>query len=772
MAAARHLLRHRTVRRTFGERVRLFFRIVRWLMVLGGIGALVGWWYLHRVGTVAERQFSRSFRWDLPSRIYADVEYLYPGLDITLRHLRDKLDRLGYRDTAASVLAAGEYAFLGNTIEIFLHDFDYPNSTFTGFPVRLVLQGSEISAILRIDTDESLPTVRLEPELIARVFDARMEDRTLVKLREVPDACLQAVVLIEDERFFQHHGVDPVGIARAMVANLKALRIKQGGSTLTQQLVKNYFLTQERSVKRKVTEALMALALERRHTKGEILEAYLNEIYLGQRGQSSVSGFGEAARLYFGKNIDQLAVDECALLAGMIRAPHRYSPFHQPLPAVARRDFVLARLHAARLIDERVYQEARATKIITPKRAKRTVNAPYFIDFVKQQLLLLYPDTQLSAEGLRIFTTLDMTSQRIAEDAVSTGLAELEKKYAHILPTNHTAPLQGALVSIHPQTGYIRSLVGGRSYKDTKFNRITQALRQPGSIFKPFVYLTAFDPDRADILYAPSSYVHDISFTTEAGGTAWTPKNYDKKEHGPVTAREALTHSYNIATARIAMDAGLPAVVQTARDAGITGALLPVPAIALGAFEVTPLEMASAYTIFANNGIRAEPLSIMHVVDKNGKVLERRSIAMKRTFAPGPVYLVTHVLKDVLDRGTAASARTLGFSGVAAGKTGTTSSYRDAWFVGFTPDTLALTWVGYDDNTTTNMSGGRAALPIWTDFMKRTVGNPRQDFPVPKGIVLVSIDPASGKASTPRCGVAFFEPFVEGGEPQESCPLH
>ncbi len=759
-------------RRSFRDRMRRVWRITKWTVFLLGLLAIGAGWYGQKLTTWAEEHFSRSFRWNIPSRVYSDGEYLFPGLDLARRDLPGKLDRLGYRNTGTTITTPGDYSVSKDTIEIFLHDFDYPQQKFKGFPVRLTVSDSVITAITHLQTNQALPTLRLEPELIASLFDARMEDRTLITLKEVPDVCLQAVVLIEDERFFEHHGVDPTGIFRAMLKNLASFRIKQGGSTLTQQLVKNYFLDQERSFKRKIKEAIIALAIEQRHSKKEILEAYLNEIYLGQRGQSSVEGIGEAAHLYFAKNVNQLTIGECALLAGMIRSPHHYSPFNDPQAATDRRDFVLKRLEDVALITPVQYASARAEKIVTPIRPKSAVQAPYFIDFVKQQLHILYPETQLTAEGMRIFTTLDMTSQRIAESAVEESLAALETQYAKTLPPHPAGPLQGVLISVQPQTGYLRALVGGRSYSDTQFNRAIQAKRQPGSIFKPFVYLTAFDPSRTKTPIAPSTFIYDVGFHIQSGGEDWAPRNYDHQEHGPLPAHDALMKSYNIATARLAIDTGLPAIVQTAHDAGIAAPLQAVPALALGAFEVTPLEMTSAYTIFPNNGLRAEPLSIMQVVTTDGRVLERKTISMQRQFDPAPVYLVTQTLKDVLNFGTAASSRRLGFSGLAAGKTGTTSSYRDAWFVGFTPDIVTLTWVGYDDNATIKLSGGQAALPMWVRYTTASIGNPQQDFAVPKNIVMVKIDPESGKIATKNCPQTIFAPFVEGAEPREACPLH
>ncbi|MBI4239043.1 MAG: PBP1A family penicillin-binding protein [Deltaproteobacteria bacterium] len=759
-------------KRTLRERIRRWWRIVKWTTILGSLAFTGGWWYLHHLGGWAERYFSRSFTWKVPSRIYSDVEYLYPGLDVTQRLLRDKLDRLGYRDTGAAAAAAGEYVFAKDRIDLYLHDFDYPNERFVGFPLRVKLSGGAIQEITHLKTAERLTTVRLEPELIGSVFDEKMEDRTLVKLQQVPDLCLLGVVTIEDERFFRHGGMDPWGILRAMWNNLKAMRVVEGGSTLTQQLVKNYFLTQDRTWRRKLNEALIALAIEQRHSKAEILEAYVNEIYLGQRGASSVSGFGEAARLYFGKEIAQLDASECALLSGMIRGPGRYNPFLHPEAAKDRRNFVIARLREQGYLNEADAAKAAAAPIVTPRQARQLVQAPFFLDFVKQQLHELYPEERLVAEGLRIFTSLDVSGQLIAEQAVAEGLADLEQRFAAKLPKDHAGQLQGAFVSLQPQTGYIRTMVGGRSYADTQFNRVTQAKRQPGSTFKPFVYLTAFDPQRSQQPFAPSSYIEDISFTIQSGGKDWTPHNYDQREHGPLPAREALIHSYNIATARLAIDAGLEAVVQTAQDAGIGSTVQAVPSMALGSFEVTPLELATAYTIFANNGMLAHPLAINGVVTAQGEVLERKTIGMERRFDPGPVYLVTETLKDVLTKGTAASAGRLGFKGLAAGKTGTTSDYRDAWFVGFTPELVALSWVGYDDNTSTHLSGGTAALPIWVRYMRDAQPANSQDFPMPKNVILVKIDPVSGKAWTKDCPEAIFAPFVEGAEPTEECPVH
>lgn len=725
--------------------------------------------YLKRLDVLVTEKLGQHRKWNLPSRVFSDAEYVYPGFDIRVRRLVEKLDRLGYRNTGADIATPGDYALTQEHLDVYLHDFEYPQENFKGFPVRFELLRNVIERIEDITTHTTIELVRLEPEVIAPIFDERMEDRTIITLQDVPPKLLEAIILIEDERFFRHHGVDPIGILRAAAANLVAMRIVQGGSTLTQQLVKNYFLSPRKSFLRKANEALMALVIELRFSKAEILQAYLNEIYLGQRGASSVSGVSEAAKFYFAKNVGQLSVAESALLAGMIKSPNAYSPFLHLERARERRDVVLARMKEEELLDDKEYAVAIAEPIITPKHVVRVVTAPYFIDFVKQELAAFYPQEVLESEGLRIFTTLDMTAQRAAEDVITSELLRMETDLAYLLPKNHPEGIQGCLLALQPSTGFIRAMVGGREYAKSQFNRCIQANRQPGSTFKPFVYLTALDPERSRKAFTASSLLDDVSFTMESGGEEWSPKNYDEEEHGKVTLRTALEKSYNIATARLALDVGLEEIVTTARDAGITSPLTPVPAVALGAFEVSPLEMAVAYTIFPNGGVRAEPIAVRQVVTKEGQLLEREEIRMKRRFDPEPIFLTTHLLKGVIDRGTGQSVRARGFDGPAAGKTGTTSNYRDAWFVGFTPELLTLTWVGYDDNAEMKASGATAAIPLWTAFMKDVAPESDRDFPSPRHVVLIKVDPATGGLSDSSCPNFIVEAFLEGTEPDYSC---
>lgn len=754
------------------KKVRRTWRWVKRITFLAVTVTLFGVLYVNHLTRLIEEKFERTLKWEVPSKVYSDATYLYPGLEIDTTDFKAKLDRLGYRDMKTKIEGPGDYLIAKDRVEIWLHDFKYPHEEFAGFPVRLELKGNTIAKIAAPQKGEIAEPLRLEPEVIAPVFSPEMEDRTLVTIKDVPQHLIEAVILIEDERFFRHSGIDPIAILRATLKNIFHMRIVEGGSTLTQQLVKNYFLTHKKSFVRKIKEAILAVILERRHSKKEIIEAYLNEIYLGQRGRSSVMGIGEAARLYFAKDIDQLTIGECALLAGLIKSPSEYSPFKNKERARARKDFVLDKMYDAGLITASELAKASSEEIVTPERTAEVVKAPYFIDLVKNEISSSFPQEVLQSEGLKIFTTLDMDKQLAAEEAVGGNLNSLEEKFAKLLPKDHIGQLQGVLISIQPQTGYIKALVGGRAYGESQFNRVSQARRQPGSAFKPFVYLTAFDPKRSKVVLSPSSFIEDKKFETIAGGEPWSPANYDGKEHGQVTLRTALEHSYNIATARLGMDVGLENVVETAREAGITSELMAVPALSLGAFETTPLEMAAAYTVFPNGGMRAEPISIMSVVTSDGQVVQRRTTTMRRVFDPAPIWLTVDVMKGVLDRGTGAAARAMGFRGIAAGKTGTTSDFRDAWFAGFIPNLLTLVWVGFDDNSPTGMSGARAALPIWTSYMKEIAQDSAEDFVLPSDIVLVKIDPTSGELATKACPEPAFQPFIEGTEPKRSCSKH
>lgn len=736
------------------------------------VGGLVFGAYLLSLDRTIREKFE-AHRWNLPSRVYAAPTTLYPGLAVTHQGLQSKLARLSYKKVPSLPTEVAQYQETKAGLIVYLRDFSYPSENFPGFAVEVAFEGGRIASLKRLDSGDALKTVRIEPELIASIFDDKMEDRTVVTLDEIPEGCVEAVVAVEDERFYKHRGVDPIAIARAILTDILHLKAKQGGSTLTQQLVKNFFLTSEKTLARKVNEMFMSVILELRYSKEEILEAYFNEIYFGQRGPVSVTGIEEASEFYFAKGVSHLSLAECATLAGLIRLPGEYSPYRNMSKAVDRRNLVLKMMREQGKIEAKDYEAARKEKMFLPPARAEEGGAPFFIDFVRTELKENYPEEVLKSEGMRIFTTLDLEAQEIAEAVVKKRLGEIESSRPKLKKLKGEGKtLEAALIAVQPQTGAIRAFVGGRDYGATQFDRVRDALRQPGSAFKPFVYATALQTGEAsnERGWTLASTIEDTSFSVKVGGKTWSPNNYDGTEHGTVTLRQALEQSYNISTTKLAIEVGLEKVIDLARQAGIASDLKPYPSLALGAFEVTPLELARAYTIFPNQGTRSEPLAITSVVTRDGVVLEKKGFKMRKVLSPDVAYLMNSVLRGVLDRGTAKSARTMGFTGLAAGKTGTTSDYKDSWFVGYTPDLLTLVWVGYDDNTTTGLSGASGALPLWADFMKgvNPPGAAKEDFPGTENILLVKVD-KTGKLYEEDCGEPIEEAFLRNTIPTEKC---
>jgi len=742
-------------------------RWVRKFLLYSFLAFLAYAFYLNYV--IVNRFESR--RWNLPSRIYSDSLPLYNNKAITTSELKDRLYHLNYRPVSQKPKHHGEVWQNGDQYSIYLHSFKYPHEDFEGGRVSFRITNNKISHLKAHFKNKNSDIVRLEPEVITSIFDEKMEDRTFVPLAEIPRSLTQAVILIEDERYYSHYGIDPIGIARALFKNIISVRFAQGGSTLTQQMVKNFFLTHERTLVRKVNEALMALIIEMRYDKDDILEVYLNEIYFGQRGNASITGVQEASRFYFSKNVSQLTHDEAALLAAVIRSPGLYSPFIKPKNGLNRRNLILKRLVDNDVITKKEYNKALARSLPVKKKRKNKSRAPYFVDFVKYQLKENYSNEILYSEGFRIFTTLDAYAQRVAEASVTKWLTHLESTRSYLKKNaSKGKTLEGSLISIHPKTGYIRAYVGGRNFGKSQFDIIRLAKRQPGSTFKPFVYLTALDPRMVDEPYTLSTLLDDNPISIKSSEGKYKPRNYDKKFHGFVRLREALEKSYNVATVWLGQQIGLQKIVNTAIKAGLNDRIKPYPSMVLGPFEVTPLEMISAYSVFPNNGTRTIPLSIRRVVKADGNVLEKKSFEMEKVFSSDVIYLMNKLMQGVFDQGTATSARALGFTKLAAGKTGTTSDYRDAWFAGYTPDLLSLSWVGYKDNDKTNLSGASGALPIWTNYMKQvTLAKTYTDFTPAENIVIVPIDKTSGKLYRRRCDEELEEYFIEGTEPKEDC---
>jgi penicillin-binding protein 1B len=710
-------------------------------------------------------------RWSLSSKVYAEPEPLYPGLPLRLDELQASLERLGYRPVQA-LTKPGQYRLSAPHIDIALREFRYPYRREPARTIRVTFGRHAVREIRDLRSEQAISVVDLEPQLVSEFFTPEREKRQLVKIAAMPPHLIQAVIAIEDRRFYAHQGIDWIGILRAIYRNVRAGGVTEGGSTLTQQLVKNFFLTPKRSVWRKGAEMIMAVMVETRYAKTAILELYLNEIYLGQRGSISINGVGEAARLYFRKDVKELTIVESALLAGLIRAPQIYSPYKHPERALERRNRVLTAMREAGYLSPAACELAMQMPLRVEPMTLEVNRAPYFVDFLREQLLQRYSSEDLTASNLTIFTSLDVRLQAAAQRALEAGLARADRRLGK---ASEGRDVQGALIAIQPQTGFIRALVGGRDYATTQFNRVTQARRQVGSVFKPIVYAAALESAfrRDGQVITALTRVEDAPTTFSHNGQRWSPQNYDGRYLGWVGARTALEQSLNVATVKFAERVGFETLVRYARRMGLEGRLDPVPSLALGAFEASPLEIAQVYAVLANHGLRAAPFSVKEVMTADGRVLEKHHIGVEEALQPATAFLVTDFLAGVFERGTARSARREGFHWTAAGKTGTTDEGRDAWFAGYTPDLLVVVWVGYDDNRPLGLTGAQAALPIWVEFMKVVMaGRPSQAFHMPPGVVQVTVDPASGEVARVGCPTRLTELFIEGTEPKTFCTLH
>jgi penicillin-binding protein 1B len=694
--------------------------------------------------------------------LYAAPPILKPGVNVTALDLAGLLGRLGYRETKGAG-GPGQFARTDGAWDIRV------DGTAAG-RVTLSVAGNRITRLRRGGAD--VESVALPPELLASAGADMGESIRPVRLADVPADLRAAVLATEDVRFYEHGGVDPRGILRAMWTNVRKGRVAEGGSTITQQLVKSRLLTPERTLSRKIHEALLSTVLEWRYGKDQIFEAYLNEVYLGQSGGSSVRGIGAAARAYFGKEIHQLTLPESALLAGMIRAPNSYSPVSNPERARERRDVVLARMRELDKISEADYRKARKEPVRARKAPADGLTAPYFVDYVRAELERATDVELANQHGLRVYTTLDPVLQRLAEAAVVRGLDRLETSRPRLRRKNQEERLQAAMIVLDPASGQVRALVGGRDYRTSQFNRAVLARRQPGSAFKPFVYLAAITPRRDGPLFTAASMLDDSPLTMVVDGKPWTPKNYDERYQGPVTVRRALEGSINTATVRLAQAIGLPAVIDTARALGVEGDLKPVPALALGVFEITPLQLARAYLPLANGGLAPAGGVVDTLTDDAGAALWSAGRESRPVIGAPEAYVMTSLLEGVINAGTGAAARSLGVPGAVAGKTGTTNEGRDAWLVGYSRNLLALVWIGFDDGTPAGLSGAEGALPIWSEFMRQALDvYPAGPFAEPTGITHAKIDLTNGRTATAYCPLVATEVFLAGTEPP-ACVEH
>lgn len=713
--------------------------------------AYIVWLDTNLVSRLANRQ------WVLPGRLYANALDVHPGQPLDPAGLERALRASGYR-TWDPPSRPGEYRRDAGSIEVFTRSFDYWDGSE---PARRLRIGFSNGAVVRIDDRDrgsGLPLVRIEPPLIGRIYPASDEDRVFVPYSSLPPALVDALVAVEDQRFFDHGGLDLFGIARALLTDLLRGEWVQGGSTLTQQLVKNLFLSRERTFSRKISEILMALLLERRLGKNQIMETYINEVYLGQHGQRAIHGFGAAAVYYFDRPLDELGIEQLALLAGLVRGASHYNPRRYPKRAIERRNHVLDRMVEERYIDARAAAMARQRPLgISPQPGWTQARYPAVVDAIRRQLRREYREDDLRGAGLRIFTTVDPALQDTTSVVTTMTIARLERERG--LPRGS---LQVAAVLVRTSNGEILAAAGGRSDGTGEFNRSLDARRPIGSLVKPFVFLAALsEPARFNVLTPLDDSPLEI---VQRNGQAWRPQNYDSAFHEDVSMMEALAHSYNVATVRLGLAVGLDKVIETLVRGGLARPLAQNPSLLLGAVEMSPVEVAQLYQSLANGGFVSPLKGIREVVSDRGHPLRRHGLQMAATFDPAAVYLTDYLLQRVVSEGTARALNAIMDEATPiAGKTGTTDDLRDSWFAGYGEDLLAVTWVGRDDNRSMGLTGATGAMSVWAALMLAARIQPLKAHP-PSDIAFMDSARIQYRGA---CRVLESVPFIKPHRPGE-----
>ncbi|RZU47197.1 penicillin-binding protein 1B [Fluviicoccus keumensis] len=695
-------------------------------------------------------------RWAIPAKVYSRPLELYTGAPVSRDDVLAELELLHY-NPGTSWESPGVYTERDGALYVHTRGFVFSDETEKSQVLKLKFSGRALSELASTEQN-GRGLVRLEPLVIGGIYPSQNEDRVLMQLKDSPKFLIDALIATEDRDFYHHFGISVRGILRAIAVNIMNGELRQGGSTLTQQLVKNFYLTDERSLKRKLNEALMAMLLETHYSKNEILECYLNEVNLGQNGNRSINGFGLASQFYFGQPISELSLSQVALLVGLVKGPSFYNPWRNPDRALARRNTVLDNMLVQGRITRAQYDKAHAKSLgilIQPTAGLSLY--PAFMDVVRRQLKTEYKEEDLSSEGLRIFTTLDPRVQNAAGKAFNQTLGQLRAR------SSKMQDLQGSVVVANPENGELLAVIGGYG-SFTGFNRALDANRQVGSLLKPAVYLTALASGQYNLLSPLDDSAVEVAGQS---GSVWRPENYDHQDHGIIPLYDALAHSYNQATIRLGMTMGIPTVIKTLKDLGVTEDLPNYPSLLLGTVDMSPMEVLRLYQPFAANGFQTTPRAIREVVNTHGKRLTRYGLDVKQVYDPAALYQVNYAMQQVMRSGTASAAYArLPGNLVMAGKTGTTNDLRDAWFAGYTGNYLAVVWVGNDDNRSTGLSGASGALPVWVDIMTRL--HPVSLEPAqPDTVSWVWADRSTGKLSAEGCPGALYVPMLTTAIPVE-----
>ncbi len=710
--------------------------------------------YLIKLDRTITNKFEGK-RWDIPAKVYSQPLELYQGATVDRDTMKTWLELLNYQSDKAYD-RTGSFHRSGNTYFIHTRGFSYSaNDVDKEQVIKMTIANNKIESIQSTQQNDT-GIIRLEPVSIGGIYPDSNEDRLVVSLDEVPQPLIDALIATEDRGFYEHKGVSIRGIARALINNSSGGSM-QGGSTITQQLIKNFYLNSDRTLKRKANEALMAVLLELHYSKDEILQTYLNEIYLGQNGNRSINGFGLASQFYFNKPLNELRLDQQAMLVGMAKGPSVYNPRRHPEAAKTRRDVVLSNMQAMGTLNQEEYDDAIEKSLgVVDKPVEGKSQFPDFLDIVKRELKNVYYSDDLKNEGLIIISTLDPIAQLAADKAVDNKLGELRRS------SSKTKDLQGALVSANPETGELVSVVGSGS-EFTGFNRAVDAKRPVGSLLKPIIYMTALESGR----YNLASSVDDSPITITLKDGDWNPKNYDGRDHGYVPLTTALAQSYNQSAVRLGMEFGLDTFARQLRRMGVEEEIPPYPSALLGSVNLSPMDMLGVYQVFATGGFRTPIHSIRTVIDDRGRILQRTGLSTQRSVPPEANYLTNYALQQVVKDGTARRANSLGSNLNLAGKTGTTNDYRDAWFAGYSGNYVSVVWVGRDDNKPIGLSGGTGALPVWIDYMRRLKLTPVA-MAEPEGIEWLWLENNSGKLSNESCANARYLPVMSAYLPEEA----